>query len=170
VREWVIGWVSMCVREWTGVIDWKRKWVDQWARVMKWVSEWVNEWARVLECVSKQLDESTSVLEQKSPVTRKRAPHEHTPIHMCPQSQKASTNRFPTMVYWVNKCAWATYSFQYLKSDLLPPKNGLIALWSATDRWYVVKYVSQKRNWSNNKSQWYNILVTFIFKFSKDLY
>jgi len=38
-----------------------------------------------------------------------------------------------------------------------PPKNGLIALWSATNSWYVVKCVSQKRNWSNNKNQWYNI-------------
>ena len=26
-------------------------------------------------------------------------------------------------------------------------------------RWYVVKYVSQKRNQSNNKNEWYNILV-----------
>jgi len=49
---------------------------------------------------------------------------------------------------------------------LYAPKNGLIALWSATNRWYVVKCVSQKRNWSDNKNQWYNIWVTFIFKFS----
>jgi len=47
-----------------------------------------------------------------------------------------------------------------------PPKNGLNALWSATNPWYVVKCVSQKRNWSNNKHQWYNILITFILKFS----
>jgi len=40
----------------------------------------------------------------------------------------------------------------------MPPKNGLIAIWSATNRWYVVKCVSQKRNWSNN------ILVTLIPK------
>ena len=46
-----------------------------------------------------------------------------------------------------------------------PPKNGLIALWSATNRWCVVKCVSQKRNRSNNKNDWYNILVSFIFKF-----
>jgi len=39
----------------------------------------------------------------------------------------------------------------------LPPKNGEIALWTATNRWYVVKSVSSKRNWSNNKNQWYNI-------------
>ena len=32
-----------------------------------------------------------------------------------------------------------------------PPNNGLNALWSATNPWYVVKCVSQKRNWSNNK-------------------
>ena len=30
-----------------------------------------------------------------------------------------------------------------------PPKTGLIALRSATNRWYVVKCVSQKRNRSN---------------------
>ena len=28
-----------------------------------------------------------------------------------------------------------------------PPKNGEIALWSATNRWYVVKCVSQKCSW-----------------------
>jgi len=54
-----------------------------------------------------------------------------------------------------------------LKSNrLIPPKNGLIALWSATNRWYVVKCVSQKQNWSNNKNQWYNFWVTFISKFN----
>jgi len=47
-----------------------------------------------------------------------------------------------------------------------PPKNGLIALWSATNRWYIVKCVLQKLNRSNNKYQWYNILVTFINQFS----
>ena len=49
---------------------------------------------------------------------------------------------------------------------MYPPKNGLIALWSATNRWYVVKCVSQKRNRSNNKNEWYNILVNFIFRFN----
>jgi len=47
-----------------------------------------------------------------------------------------------------------------------PPKDGEIALWSATNRRYVEKCVSQKRNQSNNKNRWYNILVTFIFKFN----
>jgi len=42
----------------------------------------------------------------------------------------------------------------------------VIALWLATNRWYVVKCVSQKRNWSTNKNQWYSILVTFIYKFN----
>ena len=37
-----------------------------------------------------------------------------------------------------------------------PPKDGEIALWSATNRRYVVKCVSQKRIWSQ-KSQSYNI-------------
>jgi len=46
-----------------------------------------------------------------------------------------------------------------------PPKNEIIALWSATNRCCVVKCVSQKKNWSNNNIQWYNILVTLIFKF-----
>jgi len=32
------------------------------------------------------------------------------------------------------------------------------------------KMCFSKRNWSNNKNQWYNILVTFIFKFSLGLY
>ena len=50
------------------------------------------------------------------------------------------------------------------KIFLWPPKDGIIALWSASNRWYVVKCVSQNRNQSNNKNQWYNILVTFIFK------
>jgi len=50
------------------------------------------------------------------------------------------------------------------------PKNGLYALWSATNRWYVVKCVSQKRNRSNNNKIWYNILVSFIFKFSWGLF
>jgi len=39
-----------------------------------------------------------------------------------------------------------------------PPKDGEIALWSPTNRWYVVNCVSQKRNQSNIKVQWYNIL------------
>ena len=43
---------------------------------------------------------------------------------------------------------------------LHPPKNEEIALSSATNRRYALKCVSQKRNWSNNKDQWYNILVT----------
>ena len=51
-----------------------------------------------------------------------------------------------------------------------PPKNGEIALRSATNRGCVVKCVSQKRNWSNNKNRWYNILVTCTFKFKWSLY
>jgi len=45
-----------------------------------------------------------------------------------------------------------------------PPKNGEIALLLATNRGYVVKCVSQKRNWSSDKSRWYNILITFIIQ------
>ena len=46
-------------------------------------------------------------------------------------------------------------------STTKPHKNGEILLWSNTR---VVKYyVSQKQNGLNNKSQWYNILLTFTF-------
>jgi len=48
----------------------------------------------------------------------------------------------------------------------VPPKDGIIALSSATNRWYVVKNDSQKRNQSKKSNQWYNILVTFIGKFN----
>jgi len=41
----------------------------------------------------------------------------------------------------------------YIQIFCYPPKNGEIALWLVTNRWYVVKCVSQKRNWSNNKNQ-----------------
>ena len=47
-----------------------------------------------------------------------------------------------------------------------PPKNEVIALWLNT---HVVKCkycVSQKRNEANNKNQWFNVLLTFIFKFT----
>jgi len=53
---------------------------------------------------------------------------------------------------------------------LLPPKDAIIELRKAMNRWYVVKCVSQKRNQSNNKNQWYNILVTFIFKLNSGQY
>ena len=47
-----------------------------------------------------------------------------------------------------------------------PPKNGLIALWLNT-RVVKCKYsVSQKQNGFNNKVHWYNILLTFIPKFT----
>ena len=48
----------------------------------------------------------------------------------------------------------------------MPPKNGVIALWPNT-RVVKCKYcVSQKRNEANNKNQWVNVLLTFIFKFT----
>ena len=63
---------------------------------------------------------------------------------------------------WV--CMHTTYTSKtYI---CIPPKDAEIALWSATNRWYVVECFSQKRNQSNNKNRWYNILVTFIFKFN----
>ena len=43
-----------------------------------------------------------------------------------------------------------------------PHKNGEIVLWSNTRA--VKYYVSQKQNGLNNKSQWYNVLFTFIFE------
>ena len=50
-----------------------------------------------------------------------------------------------------------------------PPKNGLIALWPNT-RVVKCKYsVSQKQNGLNNMYHWYNILLTFISKFTDRL-
>ena len=48
----------------------------------------------------------------------------------------------------------------------IPPKNGVIALWPNTRVVNCKYYVSQKRNGFNNKIHWYNILLTFIFKFT----
>ena len=51
----------------------------------------------------------------------------------------------------------------YMNLDSYPPKNAEIALWPNT---HVVKhtyYVSQKQNGFKNKSQSYDILLTFIF-------
>jgi len=61
---------------------------------------------------------------------------------------------------WVHRILTRINAYSRIFTHI-PPKNGLIALWSATNRWHVVKCVSQKRNWSNNKNQWYNIFVTF---------
>ena len=53
------------------------------------------------------------------------------------------------------------YVYVYL---YLPPKNGVVALWPNT-REVKCKYcVSQKRNEANNKNQWFNMLLTFIFE------
>jgi len=50
--------------------------------------------------------------------------------------------------------------------QLRPPKIGEIALWSNT-RVVKCKYdVSQKQNGFDNKNQWYNIVLTFIFSFT----
>jgi len=77
------------------------------------------------------------------------------------------------VVVW-KKCSlsWKVFStnLRLLGGVPSPPKNGLFALWLATNRSYVVKCVAQKRNRSNNKNQWYNILVNFIFKFIYGLY
>ena len=56
------------------------------------------------------------------------------------------------------------------KTHPRPPKDGEIALWSATNRWFVVKCVAQTRSQSNNKNEWYNISVTFINKFNCSQY
>ena len=44
-----------------------------------------------------------------------------------------------------------------------PPKNWEIALWLLTNSLMYSKYVSQKRNETIDNSQWYNMLLTFIF-------
>jgi len=72
-------------------------------------------------------------------------------IYMC------STHMKGFHLMWHARQGMAPY-LSYLSHIL--PRDGEIALWSATNCWYVVKCVSQKRNWSNNKNQWYNILVT----------
>ena len=90
---------------------------------------------------------------------------------------KRSKNIFTvTLIELIIGCDW----YQLLQplaqsligslSTLLPAKNGLIPLWSATNHWYVVKCVAQKRNQSSNNNEWYNVLVNFIFKFSLCLY
>ena len=43
-----------------------------------------------------------------------------------------------------------------------PPENGDIALWSNTRVVKCKYHVSQKQNWFNSNSQWYNILLTFV--------
>jgi len=68
---------------------------------------------------------------------------------------------------YIMSLSWVKHESLRVKkkfSGLDPPNDGEVALWSATNCWYVVKCVSQKRNQSNNKTQWYNVLVTFIFK------
>ena len=51
----------------------------------------------------------------------------------------------------------------------VPPKNGVIALWSNTRVVKCKYYVSQKQNGFNNKICSYSILLTFIFKFTARL-
>jgi len=72
-------------------------------------------------------------------------------IDICREPCRHSTSTLADI--WIDIC-------------ISPPKDGEIALWSATNCWYVVKCVSPKWNQSNNKIQWYNILVTFISKFN----
>jgi len=46
-----------------------------------------------------------------------------------------------------------------------PPRNGEIALWLLMNSLMCSKYVAQERNESNNKNQWYDILLNLIFEF-----
>ena len=48
----------------------------------------------------------------------------------------------------------------------VPPTNGEIALWLNTRVVKCTYYVSQKQNGFNNKGQWYNFSLTFIFWFT----
>jgi len=53
-----------------------------------------------------------------------------------------------------------------LEIAIYTPKNGVIALWPNT-RVVKCKYcVSQQQNEANNKTQWFNVLHTLIFKFT----
>ena len=76
----------------------------------------------------------------------------------------AACARFPRFERCV---AWLTEIFEITPSDVeldsfIPHKNGVIALWPHT-RVVKCKYcVSQKRN----EAKWFNILPTFIFKFT----
>jgi len=71
-------------------------------------------------------------------------------------------------------CVYTVGSIVRTQKNLLRPRkrseDGEIALWSATNRWYVVKHVSQKRNQSNDKTRWYNILVTCTREFNSGRY
>ena len=69
------------------------------------------------------------------------------------------------MTICVTRTVYCSFVDGYCSTEQGSPKKGLIALWSATNRWYVIKFVSQKRNRSNDKNEGYNILVNFIFKF-----
>jgi len=67
----------------------------------------------------------------------------------------------PSRVYWIDNRIdiWIVY----------PPKNGEIAL-KPNARVVKCKYhVSQKQDGFNNKNQWYNILLTFIFELTARL-
>ena len=70
-------------------------------------------------------------------------------------------------------CSSNIFSFFLVLSAPMPSpyaaQEWTIALRSATNSWYVVKCVSQKRNRSNNKNEWYNILVHFMHKFTDGL-
>ena len=60
---------------------------------------------------------------------------------------------------------------EILTETLKPPKNREIALLLATNRWCVVKYVSQKQNKSNDKKQnkfndqWYHTILQYFRDF-----
>jgi len=54
-------------------------------------------------------------------------------------------------------------AFPSLTPYRLPPKNGLIALWPNTRAVKCEYSVSQKHNGFNNKDDWYNFLLTFVF-------
>jgi len=52
---------------------------------------------------------------------------------------------------------------------LIPPNNGVVALWPNTRVVKCKYYVSQKQNGFNNKIHWYSILLTFVFEFTAKL-
>ena len=76
----------------------------------------------------------------------------------CSGFESRSSNHASMLPLWRH-----VETFYYWLAAQGDPKDGEIALWSATKRWYVVKCVSQKRNEPNDMNRWYNILVKFIF-------
>jgi len=73
-----------------------------------------------------------------------------------------------TVSFAVNECSEESYIRYFTFQKLIrhhiayPLNNGEIALWLPMNSLMYSKHVSQKRNQSMDKNQWYNILLNFI--------